>query len=306
VNRNFVTRTQELVYELRVSDVMSEDVITVTPENLMSELRYVLRDNRISGVPVVSKGKLKGIISMEDYIKWLCDNDTDCQINDRMTKNIITIFEDEPVIRAINKFEHLGFGRLPVLKRETGEIAGVITKGDIIAGLLNKLDIDYRQSEMSMERPDCIFDIITADKSKMIFEYKVEGGNIKKAGSSASGLKATLKKMGIFPQVIRRAAIATYEAEMNLIFYTYGGLIMATIEHDKIYLHIVDNGPGIADIEQAMRPGFSTAPEWVRELGFGAGMGLQNIKSCTDKMHIESIPGKGTKLELEIKMDGKK
>lgn len=304
MQKNVVTKTQELVYELRVSDVMTGNVITVAPTTPMSKLRYVLRDNRISGVPVVKKGRLAGIISVEDYIKWLCDNEPDCPISARMTKNIITIFEDEPLVRAINKLEQLGFGRLPVLNRSTGKIAGVLTKGDIIAGLLKKLDIDYRKSEMSMDRPEYIFDTIVADKSKLIFEYKVDGGNLNKAGSSASGLKTTLKTLGVSPQYVRRAAIATYEAEMNLIFYSDGGLIMATLEPDVINLLVVDSGPGIPDIEQAMQPGFSTAPDWVRELGFGAGMGLQNIKSCTDKMHIESVPGKGTRLELEINMDG--
>ena len=300
-----ITKTHELVYELRVSDVMSGSAITIDPETPMSKLRYVLRDNRISGVPVVKKGRLIGIISVEDYIKWLCDNEPDCPIVTRMTKNVITIFEDEPLIRAINKLEHLGFGRLPVLKRKSGKIAGVLTKGDIIAGLLKKLDIDYRKSEISRYRPEYIFNFIKADKIKLIFEYKVVGGNINKAGSSASGLKTTLKGLGIHPHVIRRAAIATYEAEMNLIFYSDGGLIMATIEPETVYLHIVDSGPGIPDVEKAMQPGFSTAPDWVRELGFGAGMGLQNIKSCSDKMHIESTLGKGTRLELEINMDGK-
>jgi CBS domain-containing protein/anti-sigma regulatory factor (Ser/Thr protein kinase) len=303
VQKNIVTKTQELVYELLVSEVMTKNVITIAPETPMSKLRYVLRDNRISGVPVVKGGRLIGIISVEDYIKWLCDNEPDCPIAGRMTNKTITIFEDEPLVRAINKLEQLGFGRLPVLKRSTGKIAGVLTKGDIIAGLLKKLDIDFSKSEMSIDRPEYIFDTIVADKSKLIFEYKVEGCDLNKAGSSASGLKTTLIQLGISPQYVRRAAIATYEAEMNLLFYSEGGFIMASLEPYVISLLVEDTGPGIPDIEQAMQPGFSTAPDWVRELGFGAGMGLQNIKSCTDKMHIESVPGKGTRLELEITMD---
>jgi len=284
---------------------MSENVIFVTPNTPMSKLRDVLRDNRISGTPVLRNKKLVGIISVEDYIKWLCDNEPDCPIAERMTEKTIFVYDDEPLIRAFNKLENLGFGRLPVLKRKTSTISGIITKGDIITGMLKRLDVDYREHEMHIDRPDYIFDNITADKCSLFFEYHIDGGNFNKAGTSASGLKTTLKLIGVSPKIIRRTTIATYEAEMNLIFYTDGGNIKAVIKSDSINVIISDSGPGIPDVEKAMQPGYSTAPEWVRELGFGAGMGLNNIKNCTDKMHIKSEPGKGTTIELEIIMDSK-
>ena len=295
-----ITKIQELVYELRVGDVMHTDVVTVAPATPVSELREILRDNRISGTPVVENGLLIGIISVEDFIRWLGEGGPDCIIADRMTKDVITVCEDEPLIQAINKLERFGYGRLPVLKRGTEELVGVLTKGDSIAGLLKKLDVDYRQAEKRNTRSSHIFEDIVADRSSLIFEYKVAGGDVERAGISASGLKTSLMRLGISPQTVRRAAIATYEAEMNLIFFTEGGQIIAKIEPDVIRIEITDGGPGIEDVDQALQPGFSTAPEWVRELGFGAGMGLHNIKTCADRMRIDSSLGLGTRLEVDI------
>jgi len=89
---------------------------------------------------------------------------------------------------------------------------------------------------------------------------------------------------------------------MNIIIYTEGGELTALIEEDKIQVNAIDHGPGIPDIEKAMMPGFSTAPDWIREMGFGAGMGLPNIKNCTDKMKLESQVGKGTNLEFIVNL----
>jgi len=99
-----------------------------------------------------------------------------------------------------------------------------------------------------------------------------------------------------------RAAISTYEAEINIVAYTEGGKIIAYIDPDQIKIVVTDRGPGIPDVEKAMKPGFSTAPSWVRELGFGAGMGLPNIKKFTDKMTLRSTVEEGTHLEFIVKL----
>ena len=93
---------------------------------------------------------------------------------------------------------------------------------------------------------------------------------------------------------------------MNIIIFTDGGEIIVRVEEEKIRVNAIDNGPGISDIEKAMLPGFSTAPDWVREMGFGAGMGLPNIKNCTDEMNIDSKPGKGTNVEFIVFMEKQK
>ena len=298
-----ITRIQELIHELRVGDVMKQDVIKIAPSTPMRDLRAILRDNRISGTPVVADGRLIGIVSIEDFIKWLAEGGPDCGIADRMTTDVTTIFEDEPLVQAANKLERFGFGRMPVIRRKTGELVGVITKGDIVTGLLMKLDIDYRHAEMRDVGSGRLFQDIVADDFALTFEYEVAGGDFSRAGASASGLKTTLLRLGVPPQTARRAAIAAYEAEMNLIVFTDGGQIIGKIGPTTIRLVVKDDGPGIPDIEQAMQPGFSTAPDWVRELGFGAGMGLQNIKTCADRMNLSSTAGKGTHLEVDILLE---
>ena len=133
---NEISKIQELIYEIGIGEVMKTDVVTVTPQTPMSQLREILRDKRISGTPVVDGDKLVGIISIEDFIKWLADREPDCPIGEKMSKNVETLYADEPLTQAVNKFEEFGFGRFAVVDREDGRLLGIITKGAIVEGLL--------------------------------------------------------------------------------------------------------------------------------------------------------------------------
>lgn len=128
--------------------------------------------------------------------------------------------------------------------------------------------------------------------------YPVKGGDFKEAGKVAVLIKMALKKMGIAPEILRRVAIAAYESEVNIISYARLGTIRLRVYDDHVQIDVEDEGPGIEDIELAMRPGYSTATELIRELGFGAGMGLVNIKSCSDEFDITSEVNLGTKLRI--------
>ena len=300
-----ITKVQELVYEMKVGQVMISEVITVSPKNLMSDLRDLLRNKRISGVPVVDRGKLVGLVSIEDFIRCLAECNMKCPIEDRMSRRVKTLCEDDPLTRAVEEFDKLGYGRFPVINRETGKLVGIITKGDIIRGLLKKMEIDYHEEEIHHYRASHFFEDIIADKAILIFQYNVIGKDFHRAGEASSELKKTLRRMGMPPGVIRRVAIATYEAEMNIVVFTDGGQITARVTPYEIRIEAMDAGPGIADIQKAMEPGFSTAPDWIRELGFGAGMGLPNIQKCADLMHIDSTVGKGTRLEVTVHLNEK-
>jgi CBS domain-containing protein/anti-sigma regulatory factor (Ser/Thr protein kinase) len=295
-----LTRTQELVYEMKASEVMTRDAVTVEPETSMRELREVLRSHRISGTPVVSDGQLLGIISIEDFINWQAEGSVEATVAERMTRQVKTIYEDEPLVHVVSKLERYGFGRFPIVKRATGKLVGVVTKGDIIEGLLHKLAIEFHEEEIHRYRVSHIFEDIIADRTTLVFQYRVDGKDFKKAGSGATRLRKTLHRLGIDPQVLRRVAIAAYEAEMNMVIYTDGGELLVKVEPGLITMEAKDNGPGIPDVELALTPGYSTAAEWVRELGFGAGMGLCNIKECADEMRLDSTLGKGTRLEARI------
>jgi CBS domain-containing protein/anti-sigma regulatory factor (Ser/Thr protein kinase) len=298
-----LTRTQELIYEMKVSEVMTHNVVTVTPETSMNELREVLRSKRISGTPVVSKGQLVGIISIEDFIKWLTSGPQKAKVGERMTRDVMTIYDDEPLVQLVSRLDQYGYGRLPVMQRdgEKGEkLVGVVTKGDIVAGLLRKLEVGYQEEEIHRYRASHIFEDIIADRTMLMFQYRVTGKDFKEAGSGATRLKKTLSRLGIHPHVLRRTAIIAYEAEMNIVIFTDGGELLAKVEPGLITIEAKDDGPGITDVELALTPGYSTAADWVRELGFGAGMGLCNIKKCADEMNLDSAVGKGTQLKAKI------
>lgn len=292
------TKAQELSYELKVGEVMKKEVITVRPDNTMGDLRELLKVHRISGAPVVDEERLVGIISIEDLIGSLANGEIDRLIEEKMTCKVEIIFNDELLVHAIEKFKQYGFGRFPVIDRENGKLVGILTKGDIIQGLLKRLEVVYEEEAIHRYRASHFFEDIIADKTTLNFTYHVNGSDFERAGEAASSLKKTLSRLGIHPRILRRIAVATYEAEMNVVIYTEGGVITAKVEQDKIRIIAMDPGPGIPNIEKALEPGFSTAPEWVRELGFGAGMGLPNIKRCADEFRINSEVGKGTQLEV--------
>ena len=134
-------------------------------------------------------------------------------------------------------------------------------------------------------------------------EYTVPGDDFARAGEASADLKATLKKLGVPAAAVRRIAIALYEGEINLAIHAGGGHIDVAIGDDDVQMVLSDQGPGIPDVEQAMQEGFSTASAEVRSLGFGAGMGLPNMKRYTDEFHIQSTVGVGTTITMRVNID---
>lgn len=134
----------------------------------------------------------------------------------------------------------------------------------------------------------------------VILEFPIRNGDFINAGEASSGMKKALTRLGIDPASIKRAAIAMYEAEINAVIHAGGGKATVNIFPDHIVITIIDNGPGIPDISLAMQEGWSTAPDSAREMGFGAGMGLPNIKKHSDYMNIETEIGKGTTITIII------
>ena len=132
--------------------------------------------------------------------------------------------------------------------------------------------------------------------------YPVEGGDLIEAGEASSKMKMTLKKLGLPPDVIRRASICMYEGEINMVIHADGGRAEVDVGMDEIVIRMIDQGPGIPDVGKAMEEGFSTAGDMARDLGFGAGMGLPNIKRYSDDMSIETKVGAGTTVTIRIKI----
>jgi CBS domain-containing protein/anti-sigma regulatory factor (Ser/Thr protein kinase) len=300
-----ITRLQELVYEMKVGEVMTREVIEVTPQTRMGSIRKLLRERRISGVPVVQDGKLEGLISIEDLINALAESAMEATVGEKMTRNPVTLRAEEPVVMAINLFTTHGYGRFPVVDEE-GRMVGIVTRGDIIEGLLKKLEVEYHEEEIRRYRVSHIFEDVVSDRTSIILRYDVMARDFKHAGEASSNIKLVLSRLGAPLEVVRRAAIAAYEAEMNIIIHTTeGGEIQAEVQPGRLIIRAVDRGPGIPDIARAMQPGFSTAAEWIQELGFGAGMGLSNIQRCANEMRLESPEQRWTRLEATFYLDGR-
>lgn len=130
--------------------------------------------------------------------------------------------------------------------------------------------------------------------------YDVPGDDFTRAGEASSDVKGVLKKLGLSPQVVRKVAIAMYEGEINMVIHGGGGQITVEVTPDAVTMRLADHGPGIRDISLAMQEGWSTAPEEVRNLGFGAGMGLPNMKKYSDEMEVVSEVGVGTTVNMKV------
>jgi anti-sigma regulatory factor (Ser/Thr protein kinase) len=134
----------------------------------------------------------------------------------------------------------------------------------------------------------------------MHFEYTILEGDFVNAGVASSSVKKTLKQLNLSPAVIKRVVVALYEAEVNAIAHAYGGTIYVDIDSERILMKVADRGPGIPDLELAMQEGYSTARPEVRDMGFGAGMGLPNMKKNVDKLVVHTKVGEGTTVEMEV------
>ena len=137
---------------------------------------------------------------------------------------------------------------------------------------------------------------------QLLFTFDVDGDDFTSAGQASSQVKRNLRQLGIAPDIIKRVSIAMYEGEINMVIHAGGGTAEVAVTEEHIEIVLKDQGPGIKDIEQAMQEGFSTAPDNIRSLGFGAGMGLPNMKRYTDYMNIESEVGVGTTITMRVNL----
>ncbi len=302
LNGSELTKAQELVYELKVGQVMTPEVVCVSPEQTMGELELILRDGGFAGAPVVKDGHLVGIVSLQDLILSLEQGAVDDPVGNWMSVDLLTVREGDSVIEAVKAFSQRPVGRIPVVDVR-GSLVGILTGGDITRGLVRALDVGYRQGEISQYRASHIFQDISSDDTSLTLRYRIPARDFARSGEASSKLKRALQRLGGRPEIVRRLAVAAYEAEMNLVIHTDdGGELLVDMRPDRVRLVVTDQGPGIEDVSAALEPGFSTAPDWIRDLGFGAGMGLQNIRRCADEFEIESRPGVGTRLDIVVRM----
>jgi len=285
---------EELVHRLKIFQAMATDVVTINPDNTLRDAQITMREARVSGIPVVKDNIMVGIVTIEDIIQALDHGYIEEPIEHWMTRDVVTVQPYWPLSRAMSILDRTRFGRLPVLD-EGGILCGVITPESVLRALLtelNRLLARDEKTEVTIE---------TLDSDALRLRFDIEAGDYDRAGLASVQLKRELAARGVEPALQRRVAIATHEAETNLIIHsTSGGTIFADLEPESIRLTVSDDGPGIENVKQAMQPGYSTASDFVRSLGFGAGMGLPNIKRCADHFEFKSKPGLGTRINLRF------
>lgn len=284
----------ELIYRLKVKDVMTRTLITVTRDQTMREVQHLMRNNSITGVPVVQQKRLIGIVSMDDIIRALDYGHIEELVEKHMSQQLIVLEEDMPVSFAISYFDRYRYHRFPVLSKDK-EIVGMVTTRDISTRLLWEINHEVENLERMIQTTK-VSDGLTRD----VQTFSIIQHDFENAGFASTEIKKRLKQMDVFPRTIRKAAIASYELEINVVVHSLGGQITAEYGPDEVIITAQDTGPGILDIDKAMEQGFSTANEWIRSLGFGAGMGLPNVKSVSDEFQIKSSK-EGTTVTSTIK-----
>lgn len=270
--------------KLPVTLIMNANMPKVLPDRKVFQVREILKINQLDGVAITDEdGRLVGIVTMYDLLKAIEENKRDASVEDIMTRDVVTLSPSHTLADAIEYFRVYGYGRFPVVDRDK-----------VFLGMVTPLDIVIRLPSLKEEREEIKEE---GEKAKVIrLEFSVEGGDFISGGEASSKIKRYLQNLGLSKDIIKRVAVASYEMEMNIVIHAYKGKLIVEISSDKIMIKAIDEGPGIEDIEKAVQPGYSTASPKVRELGFGAGMGLPNIISCSDEFDIKSTVGVGTEV----------
>lgn len=286
-------RVQELIYGLRINEVMTSKVFAVSRNCTMRDVRAIMKENGIRGVPVVDSKRVVGIVTMNDLMKVLERGSLDDSVIKWMVGEVQTLAEDMPLSFAISAFGKFPFHQFPVVNKKN-ELAGIITFRNINLALIRELSRQLREMEHQHAQP-------TPQASLgMVKVYQLHRYDFENGGKASSEIKRFLKERSISPKLIRRVAVASYELEINLVAHSIGGMLAFDINKERVRISSHDRGPGITDIDKAMTEGFSTANEWIRSQGFGAGMGLPNVKRVSDEFAIKSAVGMGTMVQAII------
>ncbi len=284
---NSPTVILELIFKLKIKDVMTRNVKTAGKNCSMREIQKIMKEERITGLPIAEKSRLCGIVSMEDVLQVMDRGQIEEEAGKHMTRNVIVLEEDMPLSFAINYMDKYHYGRFPVLNMNK-ELTGIITTRDIVNHLLVEMNREMTRLEELVPK-NTIQESGSQEMSFICHRYDFEN-----AGKASTEIKKALKKRGVDRKIIRRIAVASYELEINQVVHSLGGHMTFIIDPDKVKIIASDTGPGIPRVEDALTEGYSTANDWIRSLGFGAGMGLPNVKRVSDEFSITSAADEGT------------
>jgi len=290
----------ELIHQLKIKDVMTTALLVGDKTHTMRHIQALMRENKVAGIPIVEGNQLIGLVSTEDIINALDKGYIDASVEERMTKNVIHLQDDMPLSFAISYLNKYRYGRFPVLNKNN-ELVGILTSTDVIRNLLIEMNREVLRLEKLQKGTE---EAEPSTYSEM--EFTTDHYNFEKAGRASTEIKKALKQRNFDSKLIRRVAIACYELEINQVVHSNGGVMRCSILPDKVIITAADTGPGIEDVNQALKEGYSTANEYIRSLGFGAGMGLANTKRVSDDFTINSALGKGTTVRSVVFVNSSK
>ncbi len=285
----------DIIYRVKIRDVMSKKPHISAPDDSVMKAKKTLKEFGISGMPVAKDRQLVGIISTHDIFECYERGSMDDPVRKFMSRNITVLEEDMPISFALTYFDKYKYRRFPVLNKNK-EISGIITSRDINVFLLNEINSELQKMDSKKQKES-----EQISKGRFFKQFNIRKFDFENAGKVSFSIKKTLKEKNIPQQVIRRVSIAVYELEINQVVHSNGGYIIFIIDENEIIIKAIDNGPGIDNLDQALEEGYSTASEWIRSQGFGAGMGLPNVKRVSDNFQITSTPENGTEVIINIK-----
>ncbi|MEN6373759.1 MAG: CBS domain-containing protein [Smithella sp.] len=289
------TTIQEVILRLKVKDASKKQVITARKTDSLRHIQNIMRKKGISAVPILEDELLVGMISLRDIITALDKSYINDVAEKHMAKSLIILEDDMPLSYAIPFFDKYSYHRFPVVDKDK-RLSGILSSRDILLALLRELNNEIIELEKMINAEP-------ADQLNRIKrEFIVKKFDFENAGRASFELKKILKNINAPRQTIRKASVAAYELEINIAIHSEGGILTFEIDEKNIVITARDKGPGIEDIDLALQPGYSTASDWIRSMGFGAGMGLANTKKVSDKFIIESNPKMGSLIQSTINL----
>jgi anti-sigma regulatory factor (Ser/Thr protein kinase)/predicted transcriptional regulator len=295
-------RFSEIIGNIKACDFMKKEPHTMKKDALMVDAKELMRKKKISGIPIVDDDHvINGLISIEDIIISLEEGTLQDQIQKHMTeqRDLVTINHEDKLSRILEYFFTYPYGRFPVLD-DNNKVVGIITKGDLTLHILERFGSVYLHNKRRDETLTVDTGIHSLESlgDEQCFFFYIDDHDLDSAGTGAANLKKFLKNRNYTQDIIQKVSIAVYEAEVNVVIHAGGnGKIKVYMTPDIILAFVEDNGPGISDLELAMKEGWTTATDEIREHGFGAGMGLPNMKKYADKLVVLS-DSKGTRIEM--------
>lgn len=298
----------ELLQRFRVRDVMcGAGIISLTRTDVLRTAKERMKKHKLSGLPVLEGNRLLGMVSVSLLIRALENGWLDDPCTDHMSTSLVVLEEDMPLSIALKYFHNYTFGRFPVLNK-AHEFVGMLSQRDITNVLLKELTSEIAKLEnRSASNPGMAETVPAKGEGALPYysmrQFLVVRNDLANAGKAANEIKKLLKDANVNAKIVRRVAVAAYELEINVCIHSLGGTLTVILDTNKVTIISRDKGPGIKDVEWACQDGASTANDWIRSMGFGAGMGLPNCKRVADNFSIKSsVPG-GTTVCCEFNLE---